>query len=162
MSEHGDRPSHDEEADAEPVTLCRIEASEGFEDCRDLLCGYTDPRVEYIDAYAISHVTAPQKNPATRFRKLYRIADQVAENRAEKYGIAHDRGCSGHQSNLNSLLQGSRFALLVDLAQQRSKVYGHHLHALRMLVDTQGIQQLVELFCQPTDRALAQLQQVQF
>ncbi|MGY3617821.1 hypothetical protein ACVJGD_004017 [Bradyrhizobium sp. USDA 10063] len=162
MSEHGDGPSHDQQADAKPVTLRRVEASEGFEDFRYLLGGNTDPRIEYIDAYAVSHVTAPQKDTATRFRELYRIADQIAENRAEKNGIAHDRGCGGHQSNLNSLLQGGPFILPIDLAQQRSNVYGHHLHALPMLVKTQGVQQLIELFCQSIDGALAQPQQVQF
>ena len=83
MSKHSDSLSHDEETDAEPVTLRGVEACKRFENFRLMLIGNTNPRVENVDAHAILKMTATQKDPSTRFCVFYRIADQIAKNSTE-------------------------------------------------------------------------------
>jgi hypothetical protein len=71
----------------------------------------------------MSGVTATKQDPAARLCVLYRVVDQIADNRSEKQRIAYDPGLGKDPPNLNTLLQGGSFMFSKDIIQQRAKVH---------------------------------------
>ena len=92
VSQNADRLTDDEEADAETIVAPWIKAGEGLEYPSHLVLGNTDPSVIHVNTCASTGLTTPQENAATRLCVFDGVADQVAQNGAEKQRVALDRG----------------------------------------------------------------------
>src|SRR4029077_2154844 len=103
MSQNSDRLAHDEEADAQTVVSRRINAGKRLKHSRNLVAGDTDSRVIHVNTDVHTSVTASDEDTATRLRVLDGIADQVAQNGAEKQRVALNRGAGRDHTNADSL-----------------------------------------------------------
>jgi hypothetical protein len=104
MPENADGLAHDEEANAQTVASRRIETCERLENPGHFVPCDTDPSVIHVDADALADVTATEENAATGLRVLDRVANQVAQDGAEKKQVAVNRGGGLDYTNADSLL----------------------------------------------------------
>jgi hypothetical protein len=139
MPEYGNSLPHDEEPDPEPITPRGVEPGKGFEYLGHMLIGYTNSRVQHVDAHAVLKTTATQKYLSTRLCVFYRIANQIAKSGTEKKDIAHDLGGGGYQANPNSLLLGGPFGLSAGFSQQRPESDWRSLDVPGMFAETKGL-----------------------
>jgi hypothetical protein len=92
VSQNADRLADDEEADAQTIVARGIKAGEGLEYSSHLALGNADPCVIHVNTGASVGLTTPQENAATRLCVFDGVADQIAQNGAEKQRVALDRG----------------------------------------------------------------------
>ena len=117
VSQKSDRLAHDEEAYAQTVASCCIEAGESLEDLRHLFARNADPRVVHVDPYARAAVPTAQEDAASRLGVLDRIAYQVAKDSTEEQAITQYRRIGRNHANAYALFQRYLFVLAASLPQ---------------------------------------------
>jgi hypothetical protein len=89
---------------------------------------------ESIDADLRAPIAAADKDATARFRVLDRIANEVAQDTIEQYGVAHHRCASPDDGEVNPLISRGVLVLVRNAFQQRHQRPVHELHALCVLV----------------------------
>jgi len=118
VSQNSDSLAHDEEADAQAVASRRTKTGEGMEHSGQLVLSDTDSGVIHVNTDAVAGVTATKEDAATGLRVLDSVADQVAQNGAEKQRVALDRGTGRGHANADPLPLSRNCILASNLLQQ--------------------------------------------
>ena len=111
MTQNCEGLPHDEETDAETVTLCGIKPSERFEYPRNLLVGNSNARVVHVDTDFRTRASAAEKDATSRLSVLDRIAHQIAQGGAEKQAITEHDNVAGNRVDGYSLAQRGMFVI---------------------------------------------------
>ena len=102
MPQQADGLAHDEEADAQTVASHRIEPSESLENSRHLVRRHADASVVDVDTNALPDMTATHENASSGFCVFDSVANQVAQDGAEKQRVAVYRGAGLDGPNADS------------------------------------------------------------
>jgi hypothetical protein len=85
-------PSHDEETQAEPVALFRIEPLKGLEDDGEGVGVNAGAAVAYMDMQLAAVFLAGDRYEAAARGVVYRVPYKVSHHTGQEHGVAQDRG----------------------------------------------------------------------
>src|ERR1700747_2934549 len=109
MTQDSERLPHDDETDAETVTLCGFKPSERFEYPRNLFAGNSHAGVANVDPDFRTRAPSANKDAASRLGVLDRITHQIAQGSAEKQAITEHDNVAGNRMDGYSLAQRGMF-----------------------------------------------------
>jgi hypothetical protein len=115
MTQDSERLPHDDETDAETVTLCGFKPSERFEYPWNLFTGNSNAGVVNVDPDFRTGAPAANKDATSRLGVLDRITHQIAQGSAEKQAIAEHDNVAGNRMDGYSLAQRGMFVLAASL-----------------------------------------------
>jgi hypothetical protein len=94
-----------------------------------------DSGVIDVDTNALADVTATQENASAEFRVFDGVADQVAQDGAEKHRVAVYCGGGLDGPNADSFAKGCNLMLVASLSKQGPDWNRRQLHSLRVLAE---------------------------
>ncbi len=112
MAKHLERTTDDREPDAQAVAAFGCQARERFEDSRQLVFRNADTRVVDVDPDFGPLAATADQDASAGLRVSDGIGQEIAEDAAEQYRMAHDMAIRRHRSKIDAPLNGGIFVLV--------------------------------------------------
>ena len=110
--------------------------------------------VANLDPDFCAATAAPNHDAPAGCGVLERVACEIAQDPIEHHGAAHDGGVGAHEPQIDALLPRLIVELARETLEQRLQPYRLGLDRVALLLNTQRIDQLIELLRQLCGRSL--------
>jgi hypothetical protein len=141
---------------SEPVRTGRLEAVKRFKDIFQMLWSDADSGIVNLNPNTWADPTAPDKNPTAPFRKLYRVAHEVADDAWQQNWLARDHRAGCDHTQLNASLVGDFRDIPLDRRKRWAELNRNQKQLRGFLVDVQCSDDLVHLIRNLHDGMLAE------